>query len=170
MISFKLGGETRPQAKNGSGPEARRDPAAQAGRAPQSAELPFETRCSARVSTQTNKMGKTVLSDGLSFFFAQTAAVRTEGMDERQERGKPTGWLVFHERAWRAESLAACGRRFETRVLLIPAQAGINRGFRRLRTATSLRGWTAPGRRPGPACRLRAGNVVFAHREIQCFT
>ena len=23
----------------------------------------------------------------------------------------------------------------------------------------SLRGWTAPGRRPGPACRLRAGLV-----------
>ena len=124
MILFKLGGETRPQAKNGSGPEARRDPAAQAGRAPQSAELPFETRCSARVSTQTNKMGKTVLSDGLSFFFAQTAAVRTEGMDGRQERGKPTGWLVFHERAWRAESLAACGRRFE--LFLVDSGSGRN--------------------------------------------
>ena len=44
MISFKWGGETRPLAKNGSGPEARRDPAAQAGRAPQSAELPFDFR------------------------------------------------------------------------------------------------------------------------------
>ena len=69
-------------------------------------------------------MGKTVLSDGLSFFFAQTAAVRTEGMHERQEWGKPTGWLVFHERAWRAESLAACGRRFE--LFLVDSGSGRN--------------------------------------------
>ena len=32
-------------------------------------------------------------------------------------------------------------------------------GFRSLRRAASLRGWIAPGRRPGPACRLRAGGV-----------
>ena len=41
---------SRPQATNGSGPVARRDPAAQAGRRPQTAESPFETRCPTRVS------------------------------------------------------------------------------------------------------------------------
>ena len=44
MILFKWGRTTRPQAKNGSGPEARRGPAAQAGRAPQSAESLFDFR------------------------------------------------------------------------------------------------------------------------------
>ena len=33
----------------------------------------------------------------------------------------------------------------------------IKREFRALRSAASLRGWIAPGRRPGPAYRLRAG-------------
>ena len=41
---------SRPQATNGSGPVARRDPAAQAGRRPQTAESPIETRCPTRVS------------------------------------------------------------------------------------------------------------------------
>ena len=41
---------SRPQATNGSGPVARRDPAAQAGRRPQTAESPIETRCPTRGS------------------------------------------------------------------------------------------------------------------------
>ena len=41
---------SRPQATNGSGPVARRGPAAQAGRRPQTAESPIETRCPTRVS------------------------------------------------------------------------------------------------------------------------
>jgi len=36
----------------------------------------------------------------------------------------------------------------------------IKRRFRRLRTAASLRGWTAPGLRPGPEFRLRAGFLL----------
>ena len=39
-----------PAGENGSGPEARRDPAAQAGRRPQTAEFPFDSRCPPRES------------------------------------------------------------------------------------------------------------------------
>ena len=44
-------------------------------------------------------------------------------------------------------------------------KTGIKRGFRRLRTAARLRAWTAPGLRPGPDCRLRAGlaRCFFPH-------
>ena len=52
---------SRPQPTNGSGPVARRDPAAQAGPSrwnlvePAGSKLPFETRCPARVSIKTYK-------------------------------------------------------------------------------------------------------------------
>ena len=41
--------------------------------------------------------------------------------------------------------------------------------FRTLRSPASLRGWTAPVRRPGPACRLRRDwcGALLAHAEIR---
>ena len=67
-------------------------------RSPQRAESPFETRCPPRVSTQTNKKRKTVLSDGLS-----------------------------HERTLCAEYCASLGMRFFIFVQLIFAEAKIKK-------------------------------------------
>ena len=58
---------SRPQATSGYGSATRRGPAAQAGRARRLETPLFEIRCSARVSTKTNK------------------------------KERPTGWLVFPE-------------------------------------------------------------------------
>ena len=63
---------SRPQPTNGSGPVARRDPAAQAGPSrwnlvePAGSKLPFETRCPTRVSIKTYTKGKTNQMVGLS--------------------------------------------------------------------------------------------------------
>ena len=48
----------------------------------------------------------------------------------------------------RSISLAAASDYFL--ILVDFRKAKIKRGFRRLRTAASLRGWIAPGLRPGP--------------------
>ncbi|WP_143287832.1 hypothetical protein [Butyricicoccus pullicaecorum] len=46
----------------------------------------------------------------------------------------------------------------------------IKRGFRALRSAASLRGWIAPGRGPGPACRLRAGFRLSGQKKRTHYT
>lgn len=45
----------------------------------------------------------------------------------------------------------------------------IKKEFRRLRTATRLRAWTAPGRRPGPAFRPSGGlpYPFFAEKNLR---
>ena len=65
---------------------------------------------------------------------------------------------LSHERTLCVKYCATFGSRFCFFILVDSGQkTGIKREFRRLRTAASLRGWIAPGRRPGPVCRLRAG-------------
>ena len=95
-------------------------------RGSQAAESLFETRCPTRVSMKTNKKGKTVPSDGLS------------------------------------RELRVCGRAFLFFFSLIFAKAKIKRGVSPVAASdqvppgrASLRGWTAPGRRPGPILGVR---------------
>ena len=80
------------------------------------------------------RQGRGIRSTGTdSMSVALIAAAQTEGMQKGQGKGKtnPAGW--FSMSALGAQgNCATCGSRFETRVWLIPAQAGIKRGFRAL--------------------------------------
>ncbi len=75
---------------------------------------------------------------------------------------RPSFWTVFSMSALCARSFSRpAGRDYFFVLIDFPSReiGKIKRRFRTLRSPASLRGWTAPGRRPGPACRLRAGLV-----------
>ncbi|WP_162608085.1 hypothetical protein [Butyricicoccus pullicaecorum] len=87
--------------------------------------------------------------------------VRPGNQSKQTKKERPTGWLVFPEISRPA------GRDYFFILVDFPSRGigKIKREFRALRSAASLRGWIAPGLRPGPVCRLRAGFSFLSHKK-----